>query len=643
MRFLLTKCSRLPRLTPPFSAFIAICLLLSGCAKSGSEEESEEALPPSQAELEIQDRPAVAPSAAQANPFGGALAEEVSRFDPTVDGWDSEALYEAAQEQLSALAHALEDTLSNKDPEAIGRMSSTFSEAFSAPLLLPEPGMLKNVFSDTRVTVQSEPDGWNPDTATNDPLQALTTFFAPLDGSHSVRIKFKTYRVSLADNGATATTRAIVTSLGKGGDSQRSVEQHAVWDLVWETIGNAAGSPPRIQKIQPTSYRISQTREGSDRLFTDCTAAAFKDCPTYATALLPGLDDWAARMHNQIGMESEGYQGMAMGDVNGDGLDDLYLCQPGGLPNLLFIRNADGTLRDAPEGNGTDWLERSRSALFVDIDNDSDQDLLIVCNTQVLLLANDGTGMFTQQGMLHLPGSPFSCTAADYDSDGDLDLFVCDYGDLWGGFGDLNERFPIPYHDANNGGPNALFRNDGNWQFTDVTKDVGLGQNNRRWSLSSAWEDFDNDGDLDLYVANDFGRNNLYRNDNGSFTDIAQAAGVEDISPGMSVTWGDVNRDGWIDLYVSNMFSGAGNRITFQDQFMPSTDIDTKGHYQRFARGNALFLNKGDGTFLDSSEASGVSVGRWAWASRMADFNNDGLEDIVVANGFFTQEDSDDL
>ena len=91
------------------------------------------------------------------------------------------------------------------------------------------------------------------------------------------------------------------------------------------------------------------------------------------------------------------------------------------------------------------------------------------------------------------------------------------------------------------------------------------------------------------------------------------------------------------------MFSGAGNRITFQDQFLPGADAESKGHFQRFARGNALFLNQGDGTFRDSSEASRVTVGRWAWASRMADFNNDGLEDIVVANGFLTQEDGDDL
>lgn len=607
-------------------------ILLSGWVESGAQELSQPAVA----------GPAVAPVAAQSLPFGEKLAEEIERFDPTADGWQSETLFEAAQTRLNALAHSIEE---NTDFGAVAISGDTFSPTYRSPALSPEPASLKTIHRDSKITVQSEPDGWVP-TGNRNPTEAMTGFLMPLSNSGTVRIKFKIYRISMAKDGATATTRVLVNTLGISPDQSHLVEQHAVWELEWDTPKT---SSPRIRSIVPESYTVSETTNGGGRLFSDATASAFKDCPTYTTALLPGLDDWAARLHNQIGMESEGYQGMAMGDVNGDALDDLYLCQPGGLPNLLFLRNPDGTLREAPKGNGTDWLERTRSALFVDIDNDRDQDLLVVCNTQILLLENDGSGSFASRGRLQLPGSPFSCSAADYDSDGDLDLYICDYGDLWGGFGDLNERFPIPYHDANNGGPNALYRNDGNWQFTDVTREVGLGQNNRRWSLSCAWEDFDNDGDLDLYVANDFGRNNLFRNDDGPeagsriFTDIAAEAGVEDISPGMSVTWGDLNRDGWADLYVSNMFSGAGNRVTFQDQFMPGTDSVTKGHYQRFARGNTLFLNQGDGTFLDSSEASGVSVGRWAWASRIADFNNDGLEDIAVANGFFTQEDGGDL
>ena len=91
----------------------------------------------------------------------------------------------------------------------------------------------------------------------------------------------------------------------------------------------------------------------------------------------------------------------------------------------------------------------------------------------------------------------------------------------------------------------------------------GIDENNRRFSRSACWEDYDNDGDQDLYVANDFGRNNLYRNDGGHFDRRCRLAGdVEDSAAGMSAAWGDFNRDGNMDIYVANMFSSAGSRIT---------------------------------------------------------------------------------
>ena len=196
-----------------------------------------------------------------------------------------------------------------------------------------------------------------------------------------------------------------------------------------------------------------------------------------------------------------------------------------------------------------------------------------------------------------------------------------------------------------------LFRNDAtpvegdtpNWRFSYVTKAAGLDENNRRFSYAASWEDFDNDGDLDVYVANDFGRNNLYRNDNGKFTDVAKEAGVEDVSAGMSITWGDYNNDGWMDIYVSNMFSSAGNRIAYQGKFQSGAGDETKKLFQRHARGNSLFENAKDGTFRDVSVDAGVTMGRWAWGSRFLDINNDGWQDILVANGFLTQGKSDDL
>ena len=98
-----------------------------------------------------------------------------------------------------------------------------------------------------------------------------------------------------------------------------------------------------------------------------------------------------------------------------------------------------------------------------------------------------------------------------------------------------------------------------------------------------------------------------------------------------------------MDLYIGNMFSSAGHRITFQPTFRPDLDPEILGRVQRLARGNSLFRNDGDGTFTDVSLEADVTMGRWAWSSIFTDLNNDSRLDLVVANGYLTGEDPDDL
>src|SRR5437660_3257820 len=152
--------------------------------------------------------------------------------------------------------------------------------------------------------------------------------------------------------------------------------------------------------------------------------------------------------------------------------------------------------------------------------------------------------------------------AADYDRDGLVDLYLCTYVYFQS---EDQYRYPNPYHDARNGPPNFMFRNelgaDGSGIFSDVTEAVGLNQNNDRYSFAPVWCDYNGDGWPDLYVANDFGRNNLYKNDKGKFRDVAAAAGVEDLGPGMSAAWFDYDGDGKPDLYTANMWTAAGNRV----------------------------------------------------------------------------------
>ena len=158
---------------------------------------------------------------------------------------------------------------------------------------------------------------------------------------------------------------------------------------------------------------------------------------------------------------------------------------------------------------------------------------------QTVVLRPDGPLLFLNQGESRFrfqpgafrfrttpQGSFTGMAAADYDRDGRVDLYLCTYCFFRDG---SRYRFPVPYYDAQNGPPNFLFHNqltaDGTGMFLDVTESVGLNHNNNRFSFAPAWCDYDGDGWPDLFVANDFGRKNLYRNDGGKFRDVAAEAG----------------------------------------------------------------------------------------------------------------------
>jgi hypothetical protein len=354
----------------------------------------------------------------------------------------------------------------------------------------------------------------------------------------------------------------------------------------------------------------------------------------YREQLAHGLDYWRTRVDWRFGLEVTGPHGLAVGDVNGDGLDDLYYCEAGGLPNRLFVQNPDGTFAEEAARAGLDFLEPTHSALLIDMDGDGDDDLVFASGRYLLFFENLGELRFERRYLHQSDSVARSLAAADYDVDGDLDVFVCGYFSRSGDTVGLGR--PIPYHDAENGVRNYLLRNGGGWAWQDVTAEAGLEENNRRFSYAAAWEDYDLDGDLDLYVANDFGRNNLYRNDGGKFSDVAAAAGVEDISAGMSVSWGDYDADGLPDVYIGNMFSSAGHRVAYQRNYRSGDSGEVLGQYRRHARGNTLFRNRGDGKFDDVSMDAGVTVGRWAWGSNFVDLNSDGRDDLYVVNGMVT-------
>ncbi len=380
----------------------------------------------------------------------------------------------------------------------------------------------------------------------------------------------------------------------------------------------------RLLELRRTSFHAAAS---TSPRYVDATDETFGG-PVLQRQLDPGLDAWRRTIDPSFGLGLLGHHGLAVGDLNGDGLEDVYLCQPGGLPNRLFL-GGPGRSVEAAALVGIDILDASSSALILDLDGDADQDLVLVAHEFVSIFENPGAGPFQEVGRYPAPSS-MSVAGADTDLDGDVDLFICGYSSPYSG-----DALPAPYYDAINGQANLFLRNVGGLSFVDATDESGLGFEAERYSFSAAFEDFDADGDPDLYVANDFGANAFYINDGqGGFAERAAEFGVRDIAAGMGVTWADFDGDGWSDLYVSNMFSSAGGRITGQAGFQAGADDEVRALFQRHARGNSLFLSDRGRGFRDASEESGAGSGGWAWGGLAVDFSCDGLADLVVPNGF---------
>jgi len=582
-------------------------------------------------------QPSAAAGTADVSPTIARLVAARGRFtdDPAKDGWDTEVFAKRANEQLKQIANRL----ASADDSAAEVLGAILSDGFTCTELRPSARTV--VYQDRTLRIEEGPrkgvgaaDGLPPTHHGRAGLiDAIRAHRQPLAAARQVHAKFKIVRVERQSPAMVTTALLEVWGMTERG----AVQQDAVWTCRW--LRSGPGKLPRLDRIGVEDYQEVVAATTAGTLFRECTPSVMGQSRSYGEQLLLGNRYWAERVEARLGADFMGNCGLAIGDVNGDGREDLYVCQPGGLPNLLLVHNADGTVTDQSRGSGVDFLDSTKSALLIDLNNDGHQDLVVATITRLVILSNDGSGKFTPRADIPRAARAYSLSAADYDGDGDLDLYAC----LYHPPANAPVGNPLPYDDANNGPANVLVRNEGDWRFRDATRDSGLDENNRRWSYAAAWEDYDNDGDPDLYVANDYGRNCLYQNVGGRFHDVASKAGVEDIASGMSVSWGDYNGDGRMDLYVGNMFSSAGGRVTFQRNFKADASSEKKQHLQRLARGNTLFRNRGDGSFDDVSEAAGVTMGRWAWSSEFVDINNDGWEDIVVVNGHVTGDPVGDL
>lgn len=571
-------------------------------ADSQSAARQQEPTPPGRLEIATADE---------------ALAEEMALNDAHRDGWPSEVLNSSSGGVLKAIFKHLADGTKLED------IAPYLADDVELGGLRPGDTEVANI-GDTQIRRWS--GAGTPHRGPAAAVDQINRLGAPL-GTELRVIKFKTVRSEV--NNGEGRTEVLYLAAGQG--EQGIVQQNATWKCTWDVSGGV--DQPKLRRLEVIDFEEATRRQP---FFEDATEAVLGGTDAFEQLRL-GMEYWWGRLDFGFGGTLSGHYGLALGDVNNDGLDDLYVCQPGLLPNKLLLHRPDGTLVDISAGSGADLLNDTTSALIIDLNNDGHQDLVLGTLSHVLILEGNGRGQF--QPRFRFP--VVMCTAmaaADYDRDGDLDLYICEYA-----AGGVANTTTGPLYDSEAGLANHLLQNEGGFIFVDVTNAVGLGEHNTRQSFAASWEDYDNDGDPDLYVANDFGRNNLYRNEGGRFRDVAAEAGVEDQAAGMGVSWGDYDQDGLVDLFVTNMFSSAGNRVTTNENFSPAGGTGAASDLQYFSRGNTLFRNRGDGTFEDVSESAGITMGRFAWGAQFIDFNNDGCVDVACPNGFITNREADDL
>jgi hypothetical protein len=363
--------------------------------------------------------------------------------------------------------------------------------------------------------------------------------------------------------------------------------------------------------------------------------------------------------------------GVAVGDFDGDGRDDIYLVNQLG-PNALYRNKGDGTFEDVTAKAGVALGDRiCVAATFADYDNDGRQDLFVTSTRGGnVLFRNQGDGTFKdvtkEAGLAHVGHSQVA-VFFDYDNDGYLDLFVAQTaewtvsqfdqaskyypgkGDSQGLLGSMADSRPES---------NILYHNNGNGTFTDVTAKAGLG--GLGWSADVAVFDYNGDGYLDLLVTRMFGRSQLFRNNgNGTFTDVTLETLGKTPWGGMGAKAFDFNNDGRLDLYIvdmhSDMWTGvlpaaktdmallqSGEHKKYPNSIGPRYNLDPKGEQDyvdlmkikknEVVFGNTLFQNLGDGRFKEVSEQANME-NFWPWGIATGDFDNDGFEDVFIPSG----------
>jgi tetratricopeptide (TPR) repeat protein len=564
-------------------------------------------------------------------PAKSPLTDIIALVTPGSDGY----ITEKYADEIGSVLKTWSDSL-RKSPSGLTTLAESLDESIEASTLVSAADtVLRSAFGINTVKRQFKPDLARGRDRFVDSLRAWLA--SPVEIETAEFEIFGIEQIAGSPLAVRADIRYDIVSTRSGA---RKEERVGSWHTEWFRTDS---SPWKARKWEVKEESIATAR---GPVFVDVTAHALGGTESYQRQMLHGADYWRTVLDGAIGTDVYCNNGVAVGDFDNDGFDDFYVCQPAGLPNRLYRNRGDGTFEDVTEKSGLGILDNTACAIFADFENKGLQDLLVVCGTGPLLYLNQGNGAFRLKRdafrFARQPQGTFTHAAvADYDRDGRLDVYFCMYMYYLG----LDQyHYPIPYYDARNGPPNCLFHNEGDGTFVETTEAAGMNRDNDRYTFACAWGDSNGNGLPDLFVSNDFGTSQLYRNKGDGTFEVASAeAHVEGVGAGMGCSWCDYDNDGRQDIYVPSMWEAAGQRVSGQKQFHAAAPEPIRELYRRHARGNALYRNRGDGTFENVGHQSGVEMGRWSWSADFFDFDHDGYSDLYVSNGYISAPENYDL
>jgi hypothetical protein len=444
--------------------------------------------------------------------------------------------------------------------------------------------------------------------------------------------------------------------------------------LSWQRPKTADG---KVDEWQITVWQTENMHWSASpkRLFVEALDSAMR-APDAAAKLRRSLHYEAAVKHYADGMKSLPHpyfapisanqkEGLAIADIDGDGFDDIYITVRIGN-NMLLRNHGNGTFTEEAALHGLALPGHTTCALFADFDNDGDQDCMLGRSLLRSTYLENRRGKFFQYSTpKYYPMAVISMAAADYNADGLLDIYLCTYrpaapagaspaggvAQVQEGEFDWQDEFLSPeqakefrrrlaeHREIHSGTvldqigpPNVLLLNRGHglFELAPENSTVGIWRN----SLQATWGDYDQDGDADLFIANDWAPSVLFRNDGTKgFKDVTQEAGTTYYGFSMGASFGDYDNDGFEDVYVSNMYSDAGLRMTTRFPGLSKTFVES-------ASGNWLYRQTAIGKFQQVAgmepPAMAVMNAGWSWGGCFVDFDNDTFLDLYVLSGYFT-------